>query len=58
MPLFRPGTQVRLGDRTETVSHISIRRHEMIVFLVGRDAPVAPERLGLEPTVFVTFRVP
>ncbi|SFD54673.1 hypothetical protein [Paracidovorax konjaci] len=58
MPLFRSGTQVRLGDRWETVSHVSIRRQDMSVHLVGRDAPVAPERLVLEPTVFATRRMP
>ncbi len=58
MPVFRPGTQVRLGDRLETVSHITIRRQDMCVHLVGRDAPVAPERLALQPTVFATCRMP
>jgi hypothetical protein len=58
MPVFHPGARVRLGDRMETVSHITIRRQDMCVHLVGRDAPVAPEKLALQPTVFATCRMP
>ncbi|MDT0137760.1 hypothetical protein [Acidovorax sp. PRC11] len=58
MPVFHPGAQVRLGDRVETVSHITIRRQDMCIHLVGRDTPVPPEKLVVEPTVFTTCRVP
>lgn len=58
MPVFHPGAQVRLGDRVETVSHITIRRQDMCIHLVGRDAPVPPEKLVVEPTVFATCRMP
>ncbi|AVS74376.1 hypothetical protein [Paracidovorax cattleyae] len=58
MPVFHPGTRVRFGERLETVSHITIRRHDLCVHLVGHDAPVAPEKLVLQPSVFATCRLP
>ncbi|WP_315126516.1 hypothetical protein [Comamonas antarctica] len=56
MPLFRPGVEVQEGGRTETVSHVILRRREMMVYLVGREEPVRPDRLRLPPTRFTTAR--
>ena len=58
MPLFKPGTRVMQGGREETVSHVVLRRREMMVYLVGRDDPVRPDRLSLEPQWFTTERNP
>lgn len=56
MPLFRPGVEVMENGRTETVSHVILRRREMMVYLVGREDPVRPERLHLQPSQFTTAR--
>ena len=56
MPLFKPGTLVRLGHRQETVSHVLIRRGMLMVHLVGHGAPVDADALTLEPSVFVLAR--
>ncbi|MEG1768620.1 MAG: hypothetical protein RR311_09150 [Comamonas sp.] len=56
MPLFRPGVQVQESGRNETVSHVVLRRREMVVYLVGREEPVRPERLRLQPSKFTTAR--
>jgi hypothetical protein len=56
MPLFRPGVQVQEGGRNETVSHVVLRRREMVVYLVGREDPVRPDRLRLQPSKFTTAR--
>jgi len=56
MPLFRPGVQVQEDGRTETVSHVILRRREMMVYLVGREEPVRPDRLRLQPSRFTTAR--
>lgn len=58
MPLFHPGTKVKLSGSDETVSHIVIRRHFLSVYLVGREAPVRPDQLELEPQLFSTARQP
>lgn len=58
MPVFKPGVQVMQGDKQETVSHVVLRRREMMVYLVGRDEPVKPDRLSLKPTWFSTKRRP
>ncbi len=58
MPVFRPGTRVRLGNAWETVSHIILRRQELLVHLVGREGAFDPSRIQLEPTVFHTRRCP
>ncbi|VUZ23626.1 Uncharacterised protein [uncultured Comamonas sp.] len=58
MPVFKPGTRVLQGGREETVSHVVLRRREMMVYLVGHDEPVKPERLYLEPLWFTTERRP
>ncbi len=58
MPLFRPGVQVQEGGRNETVSHVVLRRREMVVYLVGREDPVRPDRLRLQPSKFTTARRP
>ena len=58
MPVFKPGVKVIAGNRQETVSHVVLRRREMMVHLVGRDEPVKPERLTLTPTMFTTERRP
>jgi hypothetical protein len=57
MPLFKPGTIVRLGHKQETVSHILIRRGTLWVHLVGHGAPVDAEALAVEPAVFTLARV-
>ena len=49
MPVFKPGVRVLHAGRSETVSHVVLRRREMMVHLVGRDEPVKPERLTLTP---------
>lgn len=58
MPLFKPGTRVMQGGREETVSHVVLRRREMMVYLVGRDEAFKPERLSLKPLWFTTARSP
>lgn len=58
MPVFKPGVQVMEGGRNETVSHVVLRRREMMVYLVGKDEPVKPERLSLVSTWFTTARSP
>lgn len=58
MPLFHPGTRVHLDGHPETVSHVVVRRQLLSVHLVGHGAPVRPEQLELEPTVFSTVRKP
>ena len=58
MPVFKPGVQVMQDGRNETVSHVVLRRREMMVYLVGKDEPVKPERLRLVPTWFTTTRSP
>lgn len=58
MPVFKPGTSVMAGGRPETVSHIVLRRREMMVYLVGKEEPVKPDRLTLTPTHFTTVRRP
>ena len=58
MPVFKPGVQVMANNKQETVSHIVLRRREMVVYLVGEDEPVKPERLSLVPTWFSTTRRP
>ncbi|WP_414017084.1 hypothetical protein [Alicycliphilus denitrificans] len=40
------------------MSHVSLRRNDLAVFLVGYAEPVDPMDLELEPTVFTTVRVP
>ncbi len=58
MPVYKPGTRVRRAGSWETVSHVSLRRNDLAVFLVGYAEPVDPMDLELEPTVFTTVRVP
>ena len=58
MPLFSPGASVMLGARHETVSHVVVRRGGLMVHLVGRDVPVHPDTLWLEPSAFQLSRVP
>lgn len=58
MPLFRPGTKVVQDGRTETVSHVVLRRREMMVYLKGKEDPVKPHTLGLAPMWFTTERRP
>lgn len=58
MPVFKPGVRVLHAGRSETVSHVVLRRREMMVHLVGRDDPVRPDRLTLTPTEFSTERRP
>ena len=58
MPLFRPGVEVEQNGRTETVSHVILRRRELMVYLVGHEEPVRPDRLRLQPSLFTTARSP
>jgi hypothetical protein len=58
MPLFKPGASVMHGGRYETVSHVVVRRSALMVYLQGRDIPVHPESLKLEPTAFCLTRRP
>jgi hypothetical protein len=58
MPLFHPGTKVKLSGSEETVSHIVIRRHFLSVYLVGRESPVRPDQLEVESKLFSTARQP
>ena len=57
MPVFKPGTVVRLGQSRETVSHIIIQRSVLLVYLVGYEAPVNADTLTVEPSVFSLARV-
>ena len=57
MPLFRPGTRVWHAGRWEIVQYVSLRRHDMLVYLEGHADPVASYALELEPTVFTTERM-
>lgn len=58
MPVFKPGVTVLQNGRQQKVSHISVRRKEMVVFLVGQEDPVKPETLTLAPMLFTTERRP
>lgn len=58
MPMFKPGTRVLQAGQEETVSHVVLRRKEMMVYLVGHEEPVKPERLYLKPLWFTTERRP
>lgn len=56
MPLFRPGTEVTANGRREVVSHVILRRRELMVYLQGHDDPFRPDRLDLAPSLFTTER--
>lgn len=58
MPHYKPGATVRWGQRSETISHVVVRRGALCVHLVGHEAPVLPEALELAPTAFCLTRVP
>lgn len=58
MPLYKPGTRVRHRGSWETISHVALRRHDLMVYLVGRTEPVKPLLIELESTIFTTRRVP
>lgn len=58
MPLFRPGTEVTQNGQREVVSHVILRRRELMVYLQGHDDPVKPDRLHLAPSLFTTERSP
>ncbi|QXL85441.1 hypothetical protein [Comamonas sp. NLF-1-9] len=58
MPLFRQGTQVKHAGRWETVDYVKLRRLELMVYLVGRNEPVATRELEVSPLLFTTERVP
>ena len=57
MPLFKPGTEVLLGEKSETISHVVVRRSLLLVHLVGHQSPVHADTLVLEPTLFTSTRV-
>ena len=42
MPLFKPGTFVQWNHQRETVSHVVVRRHALMVYLGGHESPVYP----------------
>ena len=56
MPLFKSGIFVQWNHQRETVSHV--RRHALMVYLVGHESPVYPEVLHLAPTAFRLTRTP
>lgn len=58
MPLFRPGTEVTANGKREIVSHVILRRRELMVYLQGHEDPIKPDRLNLAPTLFTTERSP
>lgn len=58
MPLFKPGAVVHLGRNRETVSHVIVRRSGLMIYLVGHESPVHPDRLTLEPSAFHLNRMP
>lgn len=58
MPVFKPGVKVMHGGQEETVSHVVLRRREMVVYLVGHEEPIRPHRLALQPLWFTTERQP
>ena len=58
MPLFRPGTEVTQNGRREVVSHVILRRRELMIYLQGHEDPVKPHTLQLSPTLFSTERKP
>ena len=58
MPLFKPGTFVQWNHQRETVSHVVVRRHALLVDLVGHESPVYSESLHLAPTAFRLTRTP
>ena len=51
-------TRRALGPRLQTVSHVVVRRHALMVYLVGHESPVYPEALHLAPTAFRLTRTP
>ncbi len=57
MPLFKPGAEVLLGKKNETISHVVVRRSLLLVHLVGHISPVHADTLVLEPTLFTSTRV-
>lgn len=58
MAVYKPGTRVKRAGNWETVSHVTLRRNDLTVYLVGSTEAVDPVELELEPTVFTTERVP
>ncbi|MDD2609844.1 MAG: hypothetical protein PHX60_09155 [Giesbergeria sp.] len=52
MPLFRPGTVVLRAGKKHTVSHVMIRKGELLVYLHGVDAAMRPETLRVAPALF------
>ncbi len=56
--LVTPGTFVQWNHQRETVSHVVVRRHALMVDLVGHESPVYPEALHLAPTAFRLTRAP
>ena len=58
MPLFRPGTEVTQNGRPQIVSHVILRRRELMVYLQGQEDPVKPHTLNVELSTFTTERKP
>lgn len=53
LPLFKAGQAVQHQGRSARVSHVLLRRGELFVYLEGRDVPVDPVELTVEPTELV-----
>ncbi|WP_027015011.1 hypothetical protein [Comamonas composti] len=58
MPLFKPGIEVTQNGRREKISHVILRRRELMVYLIGHEDPVKPNQLLLAPSLFTTERRP
>ncbi|HSV52152.1 MAG TPA: hypothetical protein VLJ57_08560 [Burkholderiaceae bacterium] len=56
MPIYRSGQTVQHHGYSARVSHVLLRRGELFVYLEGRENPVDPSELALEPTEFVYRR--
>lgn len=56
MPIFKSGQTVQHHGYSARVSHVLLRRGELFVYLEGRESPVDPSELALEPTVLIYRR--
>ena len=57
MPFFKSGAFVQWQGNRETVSHVVLRRFAMMVYLVGHEEPVDPEKLSMAPSAFCMTRM-
>jgi hypothetical protein len=58
MPLFRSGVTVYLNNTEAVVSHVVLRRGQLLVQLKEHPAPVDADRLMLAPTAVSLQRQP